>query len=56
MTTKWNFYAIDNSGKRQSFTVSASSKQAAIDKAFKKAIKNANGDITSWDCRLCPTS
>ena len=49
---KWNFTCNDNGGKRQSFTVTASDKQTAINKGFEKARKNANGDINAWNCRL----
>lgn len=47
------FRCIDNSGKRQSFKVKANSKDEAIRKGFKKAEKNARGDIRpSWECVL----
>ena len=49
---RFNFACRDNGGKYQSFTVSASSKDEAIHKAFKKANKAAAGSITSWECRL----
>lgn len=49
---RFNFACRDNGGKYQSFAVSASSKDEAIHKAFKKANKAAAGSITSWDCRL----
>ena len=46
------FACYDNGGKYQSFAVSASSNDEAIQKALKKANKAAAGDITSWECRL----
>lgn len=50
---KWSFSISDNSGKKQFFTVTAKSKQEAIEKAFTKAKKNAKGDLSAhWDCRL----
>ena len=49
---RFNLACRDNGGKYQSFAVSASSKDEAIHKAFKKANKAAAGDITSWECRL----
>ncbi len=49
---KFSCYFIDNSGKRQNFTIKASDKAIAIDKAFKKAQKSANGSFTSWDVKL----
>ena len=49
---KWNFQCIDNGRKKQAFTVKASSKTEAIEKAFTRAKKNARGDIISWDCKL----
>ena len=49
---RFNFTCRDNGGKYQYFMVSASSKDEAIHKAFKKANKAAAGSITSWDCRL----
>lgn len=49
---KFTCYFIDNSGKRQYFSVKASDKASAIDKAFKKARKSAKGDIISWDVKL----
>ena len=49
---KWNFSCIDNGGKHQHFTVKASSKPEAIEKAFRKAEKAAAGDIISWHCPL----
>lgn len=51
---KFNFYCVDNSGKRQSFTVTAPDKQTAIDKGFTRAKKHAAGDIITWDCSLRP--
>ena len=48
----FHFTCNDNGGKFQGFTVKAKDKTEAIRKAFKKAEKNAKGDITSWDCRL----
>ena len=49
----WSFRCIDNGGKRQSFTIKASDKTQAIDKAMARAKKNARGDIyPTWDCRL----
>lgn len=36
---KWNFSCIDNGGKRQAFTVSASSKQEAEKKSIFKSKK-----------------
>ncbi len=50
---KWVFSISDNSGKRQSFTVKANSKQEAIAKGFEKARKHANGDLSlHWTCDL----
>ena len=49
---KWQFTARDNGGKHQTFTVKASNKTDAIKKGFEKAKKSANGDITTWDCKL----
>lgn len=49
---KWSFTCIDNGGKRQFFTVTSNSKPDAIDKGWKKARKNAAGDITNWNCTL----
>lgn len=49
---KWTFRTIDNGGKRQSFTVKASSKPEAIDKGMNRARKNAKGDINNWYCEL----
>lgn len=50
---KWAFSCSDNGGKKQFFTVTAKSKPEAIEKAFKKARKNAMGDISPhWECRL----
>lgn len=51
----FSFTCQDNGGKRQAFTVKAASKQAAIDKAFRRAEKAARGNITTWDCRLQPS-
>ena len=49
----WTFRCSDNGGKRQCFDVRANSKPEAIEKAFKKAEKNAKGDIWySWECVL----
>jgi len=48
----WQFNCIDNGGKRQAFTVKAKDKTLAIEKAFQKAMKNAKGDITNWNCKL----
>lgn len=49
----FSFSCVDNSGKRQSFTIkNAVNMQDAIDKGFKKATKNAKGDITTWECKL----
>lgn len=53
---KFSFHCVDNGGKHQAFTVSAPSKAAAIDKALKKARKNAAGDICgTWEIRLQPS-
>lgn len=53
MKATWEFSCHDNGGKRQFFTVKASSKTEAITKAFEKAKKNAAGDIGwNWECRL----
>lgn len=38
---KFSFHCVDNGGKHQAFTVSAPNKAAAIEKAMKKARKNA---------------
>lgn len=48
----FHFSCRDNGGKFQAFTVKAKDKTEAIRKGFKKADKNAKGDIISWDCRL----
>lgn len=48
----FNFRCIDNGGKRQVFKVKAPDKQKAIEKGFKRAEKNARGDITSWECNV----
>lgn len=40
---KFSFHCVDNGGKHQAFTVSAPNKAAAIEKAMKKARKNAAG-------------
>ena len=48
----FHFSCRDNGGKVQAFTVKAKDKTEAIRKGFKKADKNAKGDIISWDCRL----
>ena len=48
----FNFYCINNSGKKQIFKVKAPDKMTAIDKGFQKAKKNAKGDITNWECRF----
>lgn len=53
---KFSFRCVDNGGKRQAFTVSAPSKAAAIEKALKKAEKNAAGDICGrWELKLQPS-
>lgn len=50
---KFSFHCVDNGGKHQAFTVSALNKAAAIEKAMKKARKNAAGDICgTWEIRL----
>lgn len=49
---KWNFNAIDNGGKRQFFTVTATSKPEAIQKGIERAKKHAAGNITNWNCNL----
>ena len=49
---KWYYRAIDNSGKHQSFTVTAADKTEAIKKGSEKARKNAGGDIITWNCSL----
>lgn len=47
---------VDNGGKHQAFTVSAPNKAAAIEKALKKAEKNAAGDICGrWEIKLQPS-
>lgn len=52
MGYKWDFHCIDNGGKRQHFTVTASSQLDAERKALAKARKHAAGDIgLSWECR-----
>ena len=43
---KFACHFVDNSGKSQSFTVKASHKQEAIEKAFIRAKKNAKGDLS----------
>ena len=50
---KWTFTVRDNGGFYQCFSVKAKDKTSAINKGFEKAKKNAKGDITSWDCKLC---
>lgn len=50
--SKWNFSTIDNGGKHQHFTVTASNKPEAIKKGLEKAEKHAAGDITTWNCSL----
>ena len=52
MMNEWSFYCNDNGGKKQAFVVKAKNKTEAINKGFKKAEKNAKGDITNWECRL----
>lgn len=53
---KFAFSCIDNGGKRQAFIVAAPDKASAIDKALKKAAKNAAGDICGrWEIRLQPS-
>ena len=49
---KWSFSCIDNGGKRQYFHITANDKTTAIRKGMDKALKNANGDINNWDCKL----
>jgi hypothetical protein len=49
---KWSFYAIDNGGKRQFFTVTAKTKPEAIEKGTKRAKRNAAGDLNNWECKL----
>lgn len=50
---KWIFNCVDNGGKHQAFTVTASDKQDAIKKALDRAAKKAAGDICgSWNVRL----
>lgn len=52
----YNFRCVDNGGKHQAFTVSAPNKAAAIEKALKKAEKNAAGDICGrWEIKLQPS-
>lgn len=51
----FDFYCIDNAGKKQFFKVKAASKPQAIEKGMKKAKKNAAGNINNWECRLCIT-
>lgn len=48
----WSFSCIDNGRKRQAFTVKAESKVEAEKIAFKKAKKNAKGDIITWNLTL----
>lgn len=50
----WDFNCRDNGGKRQFFKVKANDKPAAINKALKRAEKNAKGDIIVWECNLIP--
>lgn len=53
---KFAFRCVDNGGKHQAFTVSAPNKAAAIEKALKKAEKNAAGDICGrWEIKLQPS-
>jgi len=50
---KWSFSISDNSGKKQFFTVTANNKADAIEKSFKRARKNARGDLSPhWECKL----
>ena len=49
---KWHYYAMDNSGKKQYFIVTASSKTDAIKKGGERSRKNAAGDIVTWECKL----
>ena len=49
---KFHFECHDNGMKHQAFMVSAASKDEAIQKALKKALKAAAGDITSWQCQF----
>lgn len=52
---KFSFHCVDNGGKHQAFTVSAPNKAAAIEKAIKKARKNAAGDICgTWESGCSP--
>lgn len=46
------FKCIDDSGKHQVFTVKAIDKMSAIDIGYKRAKRNARGDIISWECIL----
>jgi hypothetical protein len=48
----WTYSCIDNGGKRQYFKIKAASKPEAIKKGSTRAKKNADGDVTSWDCYL----
>lgn len=51
-----DYNCVDNGGKHQAFTVSAPNKAAAIEKALKKAEKNAAGDICGrWEIKLQPS-
>lgn len=53
---KFAFQCVDNGGKHQAFIVSAPNKAAAIEKALKKAEKNAAGDICGrWEIKLQPS-
>lgn len=49
---KWTFTTLDNGGKRQTITITASNKPEAIEKGFNKAKIKAAGDITTWNCTL----
>lgn len=48
----WEFWCIDNGGKRQCFRVKAANKADAIRKGMERARKNAAGDIHKWECKL----
>lgn len=52
MTYKYDFHCVDNGGRRQHFTVTASGQLEAERKALAKARRHAAGDIGfSWKCK-----
>ena len=49
---KWTFTTLDNSNKRQTFTVTAPSKADAIKRGIDRAKRTAAGDITRLTCSI----